>query len=352
MTSVKRRAGLGIGLVALMAASACGGTTDPSKTLTVTMWGGAAQRVHLQSYVNPWAKGAGVTVLEDSPTDYAKIGAQVQSGRVTWGVVEVEPNYAETACAEGTLTPLADEVVAAAAAAGIDPTFLGKCSIPNLLYSFTIAYNTKKFADRHPTTWAEFFDTERFPGKRGFWNYATGGMFEAALLADGVAPDRLYPLDIDRAFRKLDTIKKDIVFYDTGDEQAQLVASGEAPLVQAWSGRIDQAAMEGQPIANEWGQNLVSYDQVAVPTGYPNTDLAMDWMAHFLGDVDGQARDAERSLFAPVNPAALDKVPSDVAERLSTDPANVAKSAGTIDYRYWAEHYNEVTERLNAWVLS
>ncbi|MDV8070702.1 ABC transporter substrate-binding protein [Rhodococcus sp. IEGM 1366] len=355
MTSAKSRVGfgLGLGLAVLMAASACGTeSSDPSKTLTVTMWGGAAQRVHLESYVSPWAQDNEVTIREDSPTDYAKIAAQVQSGNVTWGVVEVEPNYAETACAAGTLTPLTAEVKAAAVAANIDPRFVSDCAVPNLLYAFTIAYNTKTFSDVHPTTWAEFFDTEKFPGKRGFWNYATGGMFEAALLADGVAPDQLYPLDIDRAFRKLDTIKNDIVFYDTGDEQAQLVASGEAPLVQAWSGRIDQAAQEGQPIANEWGQNFISYDQVAIPKGYPNTELAMSWMTNFLGDVEGQARDAERSLFAPVNPAALDKVPADVARKLSTYPANISKSAGTIDYSYWAEHYNEVSERLNSWVLS
>ncbi len=316
------------------------------------MWGGASQRVHLASYVRPWGEQNGIKILQDSPTDYAKLRAQVESGNVSWGVVEVEPNFAENACDSGLITPLSPEIFDAARSAGIDSRYVSECAVPNLLYAFNIAYNTDAFPHGHPTTWAEFFDTARFPGKRGFWNYATGGIFEAALLADGVAPEDLYPLDIDRAFRKLDTIKDSIVFYNTGDEQTQLVASGEAPLVMAWNGRIAQAAMDGEPVANEWGQNMVSYDQIVIPRGYPNTDTAMRWMTHFLGDTEGQARDAEESQFSPVNPHALDLVEPELARELSTYPPNLDKSSVVIDYKYWAEHYAEVSERLNEWTLS
>jgi putative spermidine/putrescine transport system substrate-binding protein len=343
------------GLVAAL--GACGTSHDSGgsasgKTLAVTMWGGSAQKAHVDSYVTPFAAENGVTVRQDSPTDYAKLTAQVQAKKVSWGITEIEPNFANNACADGRLTKLPDDVKAAATAAGVDPGFMGDCAIPNLQYSFTIAYNTKKFATSHPTTWAEFFDTKRFPGKRGFWKYATGGIFEAALLADGVPAEKLYPLDIDRAFKKLNTIKKDIVFYDTGDEQAQLVASGEAPLVQAWNGRIYDAAKAGQPVANEWNQNLISYDQVGIPAGYPNTALAQKWMTWFLGNPKAQAADADASAYAPVSPKAMEFVKPEVAKELTTFPANKAKSAGVIDYGYWAKNYDKVTERLNAWIAS
>ncbi|QBJ96301.1 ABC transporter substrate-binding protein [Rhodococcus sp. ABRD24] len=354
MSTAHRRTRLATGLTLVAAAvAACGSSAgDPSKTLEVTMWGGSAQRAHVDTYIKPWAEANGLTVSEDSPTDYAKIKAQVDSKNVTWGVTEVEPNFSETACASGVLTKLTPEVKQAATDAGINPGYINDCAIPNLSYAFTIAYNTDTFADNHPKTWAEFFDTQLFPGKRGFWKYATGGMFEAALLADGVPADQLYPLDLDRAFRKLDTIKQDIVFYETGDEQAQLVASGEAPLVQAWNGRIYHAAKEGQPVANEWGQNLVSYDQVVIPAGYPNTDLAMKWMTAFVGDVQGQAADAEASAYDPINPKAMELVDPEVAKELATFPANQAQAATTMNYKYWAENYNTATERLNAWALS
>ena len=194
--------------------SACGGgdAESKSKSLTVTMWGGQAQKAHVASYFTPWAKEKGFTIKQDSPTDYAKIKAQVEAKKVTWGIVEVEPNFANTACAQGLLEKLPQSVIDAAKTAGVSDQQMGECSIPNLQYAFNIAYNTDKFKDAHPTTWAEFFDTKKFPGKRGFWKYATGGIFEAALLADGVPADQLFPLDPDRAFKKLDTIKKDIVF--------------------------------------------------------------------------------------------------------------------------------------------
>lgn len=351
MSATTKRAGIAAGLATITALSGCS-STDPADTLTVVMWGGASQREHVASYVEPWGEANGIQIVQDSPTDYAKLTAQVESGNVTWGVAEVEPHFAENACASGVLTPLSQEVFDAAEQAGVDSQYVSKCAIPNLLYSFTIGYNTDTYSDGHPTTWTEFFDTKSFPGKRGFWTEATGGIFEAALLADGVAPDELYPLDIDRAFRKLDTIKQDIVFYSTGDEQTQLVASGEAPLVQAWNGRIDQAAASGEPVANAWGENLVTYDQVAIPAGYPNTDIAMRWMVDFLGDTKGQALDAERSQFSPVNPNALAEVSDELVQNLSTFPANLEQSATVIDYKYWAEHYSDVTERLNAWMLS
>ncbi|SNT38699.1 putative spermidine/putrescine transport system substrate-binding protein [Actinomadura meyerae] len=345
LLAIASAAGLAVAL------SACGGGSGASdSSLTVTMWGGAAQKAHVDSYFTPWAKTKNVTIKQDSPTDYAKIKAQVEAGKVSWGPTEVEPNFANTACAAGLLEKLPQDILDKAKATGVAESQLGPCAIPILQYSFTIAYNSKTFSGAHPTTWAEFFDTQRFPGKRGFWKYATGGMFEAALLADGVKPDQLYPLDIDRAFRKLESIKRDIVFFDTGDQMTQMLASGEAPLVQAWSGRIFQARQAGEKVANEWKDNLVSYDQIVVPKGYPNKDLAFEWMRWFLDNPKAQAADAEASIYGPASEKALDLVPEAVRKELPGFPANAQGSAGLVDYGYWAENYDGVTERLNAWI--
>ncbi len=332
--------------------AACGGdsgSTAESESLTVVMWGGQAQTAHVESYVEPWAQENDVQIKQDQPTDYAKLRAQVESGKVTWGVVEAEPNFAVKACEEGLLEKIDTEKVDTGA---LNPAFVSDCSIPMLQYGFTIAYNTDTFGDDHPTTWEEFFDTDAFPGKRGFWRYATGGIFEAALIADGVAPEDLYPLDIDRAFAKLDTIKDDLVFYDTGDQQVQLLASGEAPLIQAWNGRIFQAAEDGQPVANEWGEHLLSYDTFVIPKGYPNADLAQDFLAHFVADTEGQAADVEASAYAPVNEEAMELVSEEYAEALPTHPDNAAEMAAVVDYEYWGENYDAVAERFNEWLAN
>ena len=341
-----------LAVVGLALTGCAGGDSSGSKedTLAVTMWGGGAQDAHVAAVFEPWAKEKGVKIIQDSPTDYAKIDAMVGANKVTWGVVETEPNFTETACAAGTLEKLSDKVKEAAEAADVDPAFMSDCGIPILQYAFTIGYNTDKFPDAHPTTWAEFFDTEKFPGKRGFWKYATGGIFEAALLADGVAPGDLYPLDLDRAFKKLDTIKEDIVWYDTGDQQTQLVASGEAPLVQAWNGRITQAAANGQPVANEFGENLTTYEHVVVPKGYPNAALAEDWMLWFLANPEAQAEQAQKSGYGPASPQAIEFIPADVQAELAGSEAVDGQAAATMDYGYWAENYGPVTERFNVWM--
>ena len=352
MSTHKRLCAMGAiaAVTTVLAACGGGGSSSDEKSLTVTMWGGTAQEAHVDSYVKPWAEEAGVEVQQDSPTDYAKLKAQVEADNVSWGVVEVEPNFAKSACDDGLLTKLPDNVLDAAKKAKIAPEQMGECSIPNLQYAFTIGYNTDEFGDNHPKTWEEFFDTEKFPGKRAFWKSATGGIFEAALLADGVAPKDLYPLDIDRAFDKLDTIKDDIVFYDTGDQMTQMLASGEAPLIQAWNGRISEAAEAGEPVANEWNQHFITYDQVAIPKGYANTDLAQDWMEWFLTNPKAQAKDAEASGYGPASPTAMEYVPEEAAKSLPAHESHESQSALTVDYDYWAENYDKVTEELNAWM--
>jgi putative spermidine/putrescine transport system substrate-binding protein len=343
----KQQGALGAAIGSIFLLSACGGAAaDDDKTMTVVMWGGADQKTHVRHAVDPWAESNDVTIKQDSPSDYAKFRAQVESGKVSWDVVEVEPNFAVTACANGWAEKLDPEVVDTAA---LNPEMVTDCAIPVLEYAFTIGYNTDTFADDHPTSWAEFFDTEQFPGKRGFWKYATGAMFEAALLADGVAPDALYPLDIDRAFAKLDTIKDDIVFYETGEQQQQLVSTGEVPLIQAWNGRIYSAAQEGQPVANEWNEHLLSYDQLIIPKGAGGADLAQEWAGWYATHPEAQAGYSNATAYGPISEEAMEYIDDDVLPYLPSAPENAAKRATIIDYAYWAENYDEVSERLNEW---
>lgn len=337
-----------VAVTSLAACGAAGGSDGGGDQLTVVMWGGQDQETQVEEGVMPWAEEAGVTVKQDSPTDYAKFRAQVESGKVSWDVVEVEPNFAHTACENGWAEKLDTDVIDTSS---LKPEEVTECAVPILEYAFTIGYNTEVFPDEHPTTWAEFFDTEKFPGKRGFWKYATGAMFEAALLADGVAPEDLYPLDIDRAFAKLDTIKEDIVFYETGEQQQQLVSSGEAPLVQAWNGRIYSAAQEGQPVANEWNEHLISYDHLVIPKGSENADLAQEWIAWYIEHPEAQAGYTNATAYAPITKEALEYVDEDVLAELPTAPQNEEKAAATIDYAYWAENYDAVSERLNEWAV-
>lgn len=343
-------AAVALGVTGCTGGVGSGGGGGGEDSLTVVMWGGISQDIAVEHAYQPFADERDINLQQDSPTDYAQLEAMVEAGQVDWGIVQGEPNFSEKACAEGTIEKLSDEVIQAAEDNGVDPQQLTECSIPFLQYTFNIAYNTDTFGDDHPTNWEEFFDTEEFPGARGLWRSATASSFEAALLADGVAPEDLYPLDLDRAFDKLDEIKSDIVWYETGDEQIQLVASGEAPLVQAWNGRIYAAADEGMPVANEFNESLITYEHLMIPAGYPNKELAEEWMIWYLNNMEAQANYAEASGYSPSSALALDLLEPEQRDELAGSETVNSEAAATMDYEYWAENYDEVTERFNVWL--
>ncbi|HIY65626.1 MAG TPA: extracellular solute-binding protein, partial [Candidatus Agrococcus pullicola] len=345
----------GLSAVAIGVAGCTGGIGSgdgggDSDGFTVVQWGGVSQEISYAEMFEPFAEEQGITISQDSPTDYAQLEAMVDAGQVSWDVVQGEPHFTARACADGKLEQLSEEVIEAAEENGVDMDQVTECSIPILYYTYNIAYNTDTFPDGHPTTWEEFFDTEEFPGKRGMWRSAAGAALETALLADGVAPEDLYPLDLDRAFEVLDSIREDIVWYDTGDEQIQLTASGETPLMQAWNGRMHAAAGEGMPVANEFSENLITYEHLMIPAGSENKELVEEWMIWYLNNMEAQASYAEASNYGVPSPNALELLDEETRDSLAGSDVVNDQAAAVMDYDYWAENFAEVTERFNVWL--
>ena len=203
--------------------------------MVFTSWGGTTQDAQKKAWVEPFEKTDGVKVKLDGPTDYGKLKAMVDSGNVDWDVVDVEGDFAVAAAKLGLLDSIDFNVVKKS---DLDPRFTSNDYVGSFYYSFVLGYNKDALGGKAPKTWADLFDTKKFPGKRTFYKWSAPGVLEIALLADGVAPDKLYPLDLDRAFKKLDTIKSDIVWWSGGAQSQQLLASGEAPLGAFWNGRV------------------------------------------------------------------------------------------------------------------
>ena len=57
-------------------------------TLTFVSYGGIYQEGQTKAAVDPFATESGARILQDGPTDNAKIKAQVDSGNVTWDVID------------------------------------------------------------------------------------------------------------------------------------------------------------------------------------------------------------------------------------------------------------------------
>lgn len=309
--------------------------------MVFTGWGGTTQDVETKEWADKFGAKEGVKVLQDGPTDYGKLKAMVEAGNVSWDVVDVEADYGVQAGTKGLLEKLDFNVIDKSK---LDPRFVTDYAVGGFYYSTVIGCN-KDAVKACPKTWAELFDMAKFPGKRSFYKWPTPGVLEAALLADGVAPDKLYPLDLDRAFKKLDTIKSDIVWWGTGAQSQQLLASAETPFGAFWNGRLNSVVESGIPVDISWDHNVIAADLLVVPKGSKNKDLAMKFIA-FATSAESQAAMAKGTGYAPTNLDSSKLLDPTVAKLL---PDQQTATQINANLEYWASHRDEIGERWYAW---
>ena len=320
--------------------------TNPPKaaagtTLTFASYGGAYQEAQRKGWLEPYAALTGVTFQESEESSNATIKAQVEAGQVTWDIVDVGNDFGLDAQAD-LLEPLdytkirKDEIL---------DGFAGTYRVADITYGVVLGYNTDKTAGQVPEGWADFFDTTKFPGKRGFWDYSSGGILEFALLADGVAPADLYPLDLERATAKLDTIKDDIVFWGSGAESQDLLGKGEVAMAMIWNGRAYSAKnIDNNPVEIQWNGQIVTADYFVVPKGTPNKDLAMDFIA-WATCKENNAAPSKYIPYGPTNKLATAD-PSKVAE-LSV--SNVNETTAYFDDTWVVENAQLIEDAYQEW---
>ncbi len=309
--------------------------------MVFTSWGGTTQDAQSAAWAEPFTAETGTQVLQDGPTDYGKIKAMVEAGAVSWDVVDVEGDYAVQAGKAGLLEPLDFTIIDKSR---LDPRFVTDHSVGSFYYSFVIGCNKDAVAEC-PKTWADLFDTTKFPGKRTFYKWSAPGVIEAALLADGVAPADLYPLDLDRAFKKLDSIKGDIIWWSSGAQSQQMLASAETPYGSFWNGRLTALADSGITVETSWDQNITAADSLVVPKGAPDKEAAMRFIA-LATSPKAQAAMAAATGYAPINLDAPAEMDPGVRATL---PDQQAETQVNADMAYWAEHRDEIGARWYAW---
>jgi len=352
MSSITRRYVLKLGVLTA-AGTAASRAGRPSiaraqpKQLVVCSWGGAYQEAQRKTMFEPFEKEAGIKIIEASPTDYGKLKAMVQSGNVEWDLVDVGDRMVIAGAKESLLDPIDYQ--------GMDtrdvfPQVIHKYGLGTIYYSTILAYSTKKYpSGNHPKTWADFWDVKKFPGPRTIRNNPIDN-FEFALMADGVPIDKVYPMDVDRAFRVLDRIKKHItVWWTTGAQPAQLLADGEVELATSWSGRIIAIQRQGAKTGIEWNQGKLQWDSWVVPKGTRNKDGAMKFIA-WATQPKVQAALVNQLPYGPVNKKAFDFISPEAAKDMPTAPENARRQL-MVDTVYWGENLTALTEKWNAWFV-
>lgn len=321
-----------------------------AEELTVISFGGANQEAQVKAFYEPFQKATGITLI---PVAYngemAKIKAMVEAGKPTWDVVEVESPELMRGCEEGLFETL-------------DYSKIGKkedfvkgsvtdCGIGFFVWSVVLAYNADLVKGTPPSSWADFWDVDKYPGKRGLRKGAKYTL-EIALLADGVAPAEVYQVlatkeGVERAFKKLDAIKPHIQWWEAGAQPPQMLASGDLVMSSAYNGRIDAAQKEGKNLKIVWAGNIYDVDSWAIPTGAPKMEQALKFIA-FASQPENQKVYAESIAYGPTNVKAVGLITPKIAETLPTAPANL-KDAIAIDIPFWVDHGEELEQRFNTW---
>ncbi|MFT4148787.1 MAG: ABC transporter substrate-binding protein [Paracoccaceae bacterium] len=313
------------GLALLLGTSALGLKATPAladtKELVFVNWGGDAGPAYDAAYGKAFLAATGVTVKQDGsgPTEGA-ISAQVASGKPSWDVVDADPFSAEALGKKGEIEPIDYAIVDKSK---FRPGFGWDHSASTYFYSYIIAYDAKKFKDNPPKSMADFFDVEKFPGKRSMYKWGAG-MWEAALLADGVPADKLYPLDLKRAHDKIAAFKDNVVsFWGGGAESQSVLLNGDASMALIWSTRARLIEKDsGGDVAFIWDQGLIAPGAMAVVKGNPaGKDVAMQFIAS-AQDPAKQVVMFEMLAQGPANPAADALIPAEEAKYNPVDPAN------------------------------
>ncbi len=320
-----------------------------SGEVRVQSWGGAFQDAQREAYFAPFQELSGITVIESEGPDISKIKAMVDTGNVEQDVVQVDRSNVILLEKEGDYWEEIDYSLFDTD--HIPEVHRYKYSVDMLPYGTVIGSRTDVFPEG-PQGQADFWDLETFPGGRATEG-GTGGLvpfLEAALIADGVPKDEVYPIDIERAYASLSKIRADVVrFWEAGAQPAQMLTDNEAVMVHSWNGRMHAIQLEGAPVAVQWNEAMLATDVWAIPKGAANAENAQKFAAFITLPVS-QARLSYLIPYGSVNSLSVDLMTPEQLESLPTAPAYLEKMfIRNIDW--WVENREAVLARWNEWIL-
>jgi putative spermidine/putrescine transport system substrate-binding protein len=329
-TSLSRRDLLG----AAAATGLAGALPRPSQAavpdVVLCNWGGDAVPAFTQAFVGPYEKATGgKLIIDPSGPSNGKVRAMVEAHHVTWDLCDSGVSGIGELGPRGLLEPIDYSIVDKSK---ILPAFGYEFGVVNYMFSSVLAWDTKVVTSR-PSP-ADFFDLKKFPGKRMI-RKDSQAMLELALIADGGPMDKLYPLDVDRALRKIGAIKSEILFWDTGAQSQTLLRSGEVSMGWLWNTRANLLKRDTKGrIDWSFAGGLLQPGLWTVPKGNPAGKQAMVAIAAMQAP-PGQIDLLRAMGNGPANPAA--DPPGDLVDIDPGSPANLAVQA-KIDAAWYQAH--------------
>jgi putative spermidine/putrescine transport system substrate-binding protein len=313
--------------------------------------GGSYDEQRRDTIYEPFRKETGIEVVPVA-SSAGKLVAMFKAGHVDIDVIETGDDIHWLLEDAGALAPVPYDKFKYTNVNDIDPAFRRKFHVGLTVYADVLAFNTTAYAaGKEPQSWAEFWDLARFPGPRGMADMSAGvPNLEFALVADGVAPDKIYPIDIERAFKSLSKIRSSIVkFWTSGAMAAQMISDKETYLTTIWSSRAQAARLAGAAVGIQWNQNLVNLTASAITKDARNMEAAQKYLDYSLS-AEVQTRLIKASKDVPVNKKAYSAIAPDLLDPATNMPWTASK--GFIkDARWWADNRGKVSDYWAKWIL-
>ncbi len=325
------------------------GYDDPTRwegqTLMVTSWGGEYQEAQGRAFFEPFERLTGASISID-PTDLTELRAQVEAGEVIWDICDI---FSEDVLPLANLGLIQNIDYHGIDTTDLFPEAVTENGLSSSFYSTVMAYRADTWVDQPPPSgWRDFWDLERYPGKRGLHRDPQTTL-EFALLADGVRLSDLYPLDIERAIRSLDRIRPYLLlWWEQGAQPTQMVTSGDIDMVSVWNSRIDRISTEEAPVLIQWNGGAISGDSWVIPSGAPNAEMALDFM-NFVTRPEPCAAFSSLVPFGPVNRRTFDLLPEELLANLPTSP-ELKPQQFAVDHEWWFANREAVEMRFEEWL--
>jgi putative spermidine/putrescine transport system substrate-binding protein len=316
--------------------------------LTVISFGRADRAALAEAYLEPFGKATGIAVNSLSyDGQVTELTQMVHAGATVWDVMQVESRTLQQGCRQGLFEKL--DPARVPPAADFIPGALSECGVGIFTWAQALVY-ADQLRDA-PRSWADFWDVRKYPGKRGLRRSAKYTL-EIALLADGVDPKDVYSTlsteaGVRRAFRKLDQIRKNTIWWEAAAQPGNLLAAGLVSMSSAYTLWFDPALERNRHTRIVWRQSLYDIDSWAIPAGSPRRDDAYRFIA-FSSSPERQKVLSEQLTYGPTNRSALDLLPARLAGMLPSSAPNLA-SALRIDTAFWIEHGDALERRFNTW---
>jgi putative spermidine/putrescine transport system substrate-binding protein len=346
---MKMQKSLKQGIIAAAATIALSTTAMAAETLTLASFGGKVQEDLTKTLFTPAAEKAGLELRTGSHDGIAAVRVQVQSGAPGWDIAHLGAEDCAVGASEGLFEPIDYSVVNAD---GIPEQARGKEWVGTNTYSVVLAWRTDKYGDNPPKDWKDFWDVEKFPGRRALSVYPSE-MMEIALLGDGVPRDKIYPLDTERSLAAIKRIQPDVsVWWSSGAQSAQLLKDGEVDMEAIWGSRIAGVIADGAPVKFTYQDGVIGFGCVAILKGSKHVAAAQKFIANVVSP-ELQARiPTMMGYYGPTNQKAFEvgKFPPEVLAQSNASPENVAKQM-FMQPAWWVDNVKKVQEDYRALII-